>query len=63
MNRPWTKACLALACWILGLGGGVSFAQTLQVTPNRALADEAVVIRATGLQPAEQVTLKAELTD
>jgi dienelactone hydrolase len=39
------------------------YAETLTVTPARALADEVVSIRAAGLDPGERVTLRAELTD
>ncbi len=39
------------------------FAQTLQVTPDRALLDETVAIRALGLEPGERITLRSELTD
>ena len=42
---------------------GVIAAQTLEVVPAHALIDEPVAIRATGLQPSERVTLRAELTD
>lgn len=63
MSQPWTKACLLWTSWLFGMGTGIPLAQTLQVIPPRALADEAVVIRATGLQPGEPVTIKAELTD
>lgn len=38
-------------------------AQTLEVTPAKVLFDEIATIRATGLQPNERVTIKAELTD
>jgi dienelactone hydrolase len=38
-------------------------AQTLDVSPARVLVDEPATIRATGLQPGERVTLRAELTD
>lgn len=63
MNPPWTKAVLFLTGWLWGIGIGASAAQTLQVIPSRALFDKAVVIRATGLQPGEQVTLQAKLVD
>jgi dienelactone hydrolase len=39
------------------------FSQTLEVTPDRALLDETVAIRALGLQPGERVTIRSELTD
>ncbi len=38
-------------------------AQTLAVTPNPVPADEAVAIRASGLQPGERVTIEASLVD
>jgi dienelactone hydrolase len=38
-------------------------AQSLDVAPPRALIDEPVAIRATGLSPNERVTIRAELTD
>jgi dienelactone hydrolase len=38
-------------------------AQTLTITPNRVLTDQIAVVRATGLQPGEHVTLKADLVD
>ena len=45
-----------------GLFGGIS-AQSLEVVPARIMADEAAAIRATGLEPNERVTIRAELTD
>ena len=39
------------------------YAQTLEITPPRALMDKSVVIRATGLRPNERVTIRAELSD
>ena len=38
-------------------------AQTLEAVPSRVLVDESSAIRARGLQPNEQVTIRAELTD
>ena len=38
-------------------------AQTLEVIPNRILSDEYAAIRASGLQPNERVTIRAELVD
>lgn len=45
--------------------GGIraASAQTLQVIPDHALSDQQVVIRATGLQPGEHITIQAKLTD
>ncbi|MFZ0639411.1 MAG: acyl-CoA thioester hydrolase/BAAT C-terminal domain-containing protein [Candidatus Acidiferrales bacterium] len=63
MKPTWRKAVLLFAVWLLGSGIAVSSAQTLQVIPNRALLDEAAVIRATGLQPGERVTIQARLID
>lgn len=63
MDRRLLKACLALACWLLTGAFGFASAQTLQVIPPRALVDQEVVIRATGLQPGEHVTIHATLTD
>ena len=47
---------LLIAC--LGLR-----AQTLEVSPNRAMMDEIATIHATGLQPNEHVSIHAELID
>jgi dienelactone hydrolase len=41
----------------------IASTQSLEVVPARAMADEAAVIRATGLAPGERVTIRAELTD
>ena len=38
-------------------------AQTLEVSPNRVMADESASIRATGLPPNERLTIRAELVD
>jgi dienelactone hydrolase len=57
------KAYLALAvCFGLAMCR-VAAAQTLEVAPQRVLVDEAAVIRASGLQPDERVTIRAELVD
>jgi len=37
--------------------------QALQVEPNRVMVDQPATIRATGLQPNERVTIRAELVD
>lgn len=42
---------------------GFVAAQTLEVTPTRALSDQAPAIRAIGLQANEHVTIHADLTD
>lgn len=50
----------------LVIGGAlahVAAAQSLEVLPARAMIDEVVTIRATGLTPNERVTIQAELTD
>jgi dienelactone hydrolase len=49
---------LSLACLASPL-----CAQTLEITPKRALVDESVTIRASGLQPGEHATIRAELLD
>jgi len=48
---------LVIAC------SGMVAAQSLEVAPARAMADDAVAIRAAGLAPNERVTIRAELTD
>lgn len=55
--------CLLLAGALYLGGPGTARAQTLEVIPSRALSEQAVVIRARGLPPGEQVTLAAHLTD
>jgi dienelactone hydrolase len=45
------------------LGVGLLHAQTLEVSPVRVMADEAAVVRVLGLDPAERITIRAELTD
>jgi dienelactone hydrolase len=42
---------------------GVVCGQSLQIAPERVLADETAVIRASGLQPGERVTVRSGLTD
>src|SRR5580692_1658289 len=53
----WPTVCLPLFAFF-GL-----HAQTIEVTPNRVMTDESASIRATGLQPNEHVTIRAELVD
>jgi hypothetical protein len=53
------RACLPLAMFICCVVC-VLPAQTLEVSPQRVLADESAVIRASGLQPNE--TMRTELT-
>jgi dienelactone hydrolase len=38
-------------------------AQTIEVSPNRVMADESVSIRAAGLRPNERIAVRAELVD
>jgi dienelactone hydrolase len=38
-------------------------AQSLEIVPARVMADEATVIRATGLEPNEHIAIRAALTD
>ena len=48
----------------LGISGmGAASAQTLEVIPNRVLMDESAVVRASGLQPNEHISIQAELVD
>ena len=63
MLGPLTKSALVLAACFYGFGPLPLSAQTLQVIPSRALIDEQVVIRASGLQPGERVSIQASLTD
>lgn len=51
-----------LSCFFLVLCQ-IGRAQTLEVGPGRVLADEAAVIRASGLEANEQVTIRADLVD
>jgi dienelactone hydrolase len=50
------------ACLFAG-GSPTLFAQKLEITPAQALSDEVVVIRASGLQPNQRVTIRAALVD
>jgi len=52
---------IAACLWVSAVGA-VS-AQTLEVIPSQILVDESASIRATGLQPNEHVSLRAELVD
>jgi dienelactone hydrolase len=52
-----------LAAWIFAGVLGDASAQTLQVSPNPAMVDDAVAIRVSGLQPGEHVAIQAELVD
>jgi dienelactone hydrolase len=56
------RQIIVAAClWIAGLG--VAFAQTVEILPNKALADEVAVVRASGLTPNERVSIRADLVD
>jgi dienelactone hydrolase len=61
--KPLFKAALLFICCLLGIGPSLLWAQTLEIIPNHALVDEPVVIRASGLQPGNRVTIQATLTD
>ena len=50
------------ACLLLGRLG-VASSQTLEIIPNRALADESAVVRAKGLEPSEHISIRAQLVD
>ena len=56
------RLALIAACIYAG-GLGVLGAQTLEVTPKRALVDQNAVVRASGLEPNERVVIQARLTD
>jgi dienelactone hydrolase len=45
------------------LGAAVAFAQSLDISPPRVLVDEVAVIKASGLEPNERVTIRARLMD
>jgi dienelactone hydrolase len=57
-SGTWRRVACAAA-----LSASCALAQTLTITPNRALSDRIVVIHASGLQPGERVTLQADLAD
>ncbi|HTB14379.1 MAG TPA: acyl-CoA thioester hydrolase/BAAT C-terminal domain-containing protein [Bryobacteraceae bacterium] len=52
-----------LASFTCFLGTGFLAAQTLVVNPVRVLVDQAPIIRASGLQPGEHITIHADLID
>ncbi|HTV08909.1 MAG TPA: acyl-CoA thioesterase/bile acid-CoA:amino acid N-acyltransferase family protein [Candidatus Aquilonibacter sp.] len=56
------RAALCLAASFI-LTGACSYAQTLTVTPATALVDQPVAITASGLEPGEVVTVRADLDD
>jgi dienelactone hydrolase len=57
------KPIFALTACLWASGCGVASAQTLEVTPSQILVDESAVIRATGLNPNEPVSIEANLED
>jgi dienelactone hydrolase len=57
------KLNLFVAVCLFASGLGTLRAQTIEVTPNHALSDEVVAIRANGLQPNESITIEATLVD
>jgi dienelactone hydrolase len=59
--RP--KVCLCVAAFLWAGAICTLRAQKLEVTPNQALSDQTVVIRATGLQRNQSVTIQATLID
>jgi dienelactone hydrolase len=54
---------LRLAVYLPSIAFFGLHAQTLEVSPNRVMADESASIRATGLPPNERLTIRAELVD
>jgi len=56
----FTKSLPLVICGVLA---HIVAAQSLEVVPARAMIDEPVAIRATGLTPGERITIRAELTD
>jgi hypothetical protein len=52
---------LAACLWTGGLG--MASAQTLELIPNRVLVDESAVIRASGLEPNEHISIQAGMVD
>lgn len=63
MNAAAPTRYALLAASILGGACAVASAQTIVVTPNPAMADQAVAVHASGLQPGEHVTIQASLVD
>ena len=55
------KRTLPLAVYLASIALFGLHAQTLEVSPNRVMADESASIRATGLPPNERLTIRAEL--
>ena len=58
MTLTWRLAVYLSSIAFFGL-----HAQTIEVRPNRVMADESASIRATGLQPNEHLAIRAELVD
>jgi dienelactone hydrolase len=54
---------LRLAVYLPSIAFCGLHAQTLEVVPNRVMADESASIRATGLPPNERLSIRAELID
>jgi dienelactone hydrolase len=57
------RAIGVLVASLCATGFGTLRAQTLEITPNHALSDETVAIRAAGLPPNAHVTIRASLVD
>jgi dienelactone hydrolase len=54
---------LLIAACVCTDGFGVLRAQTLTIVPSHVMPDESAVIRASGLQPNERITIRADLVD
>jgi dienelactone hydrolase len=63
ISKPVLPLSLVLTACLFTGAMGIVRAQTLEVVPNRVLSDESAVIRASGLQPAERIIIRAELVD
>ena len=50
-------------CFTQALAIAVLSAQTIEAVPGRVMVDEPVAFRASGLQPGERASVRAELTD
>jgi len=59
MRLAWCITFATCAC----LAGQTLSGQTIEVTPARVLIDQPAVIRVTGAQPNERLTIEAELVD
>src|SRR5216684_6994368 len=60
---PARRSYVVRATIAMNLGVAALFAQTLDVTPRRVLMDELAVIKASGLESGERVTIRGRLTD